>query len=78
MDHNLVPFGDGVVNSEFAVGKTIPTHGDVASKVVYARLEGGEDGIVVRAVLRDEFPEFVQLSQVPAVVHVPVHDLLIG
>jgi hypothetical protein len=50
----------------------------VASEILDARLEGGKYGVVVSAVVGDEFAELIQLAEVPAVVHVAVHDLLVG
>ena len=77
VDHDLVAFGDGVVDRKLQVGKAPAAALDVVPYVVRSRGEGGEYGIVETALVCDKFGDDVQLSLVPALVYEPAYDLLV-
>lgn len=78
VNDDLVPLSDRIVDGELVVGEAVSAHRDVSFEVIDSGLEGWKDGVVVGAVVCDEFSDLVELAQIPAVVDVPVDDLLVG
>jgi hypothetical protein len=78
VNHNLVPLGDRIVDGELVIGEAVSAHGDVMFEVIDSGLEGWKDRVVVGAGVCNELSDLVELAQVPAVVDIPVDDLLVG
>ena len=78
VDHDLVPLGDCVVDGELEVWEAVSAHSDVMFEVIGSGLEGRKNRVVVGAGVCNEFSDLVELAQVPAVVDIPVDNLLVG
>src|SRR5260370_17001152 len=77
VQHDLVAFGDGVVDRKFEIGEAVPARLDVPPDVVRPGCERGEHRVMVVASACDEFANCVQLSLTPTLVHEPFLDLLV-
>src|SRR5260370_36322262 len=75
--HDLVAFGDGVVDRKVEIGAAVPARLDVPPDVVRPGCERGEHRVMVVASACDEFANCVQLSLTPTLVHEPLRDLLV-
>jgi hypothetical protein len=77
VDHNLIPFGDGVVDREHQVGEATAALLDVIFDVLCAKSKRTEDRVVVTAIVCDEFRDGVEVFPAPTLVHQPLYDLLV-
>lgn len=77
VDDDLVPFGDGVVDREHQVGEAVAACLDVVFEVLRSGGERREHGVVVTAVVCDEFHDSVEVSPAPTLVHESLDDLLV-
>jgi hypothetical protein len=75
VDHDLVPFGDGVVGRERQVGEAAAACLDVVLDVLRSGSKRREHGVVVTAVVCDEFRDSVEVSLAPTLVHESLYDL---
>ena len=77
VNHDLIPFGDRVVDRERQVGEAPAALLDVVFDVLRSRIKRRKHRVMVAAIVCDELRDSVQISPAPTLVHESLHDLLV-